>query len=172
MISRDDKLFCVLNSIDKEIKSNRLVCYLYIYQVSGLDINFKYKTGMSTLKSDKFDVYLNYLVSEGCIKINRSIVSITSYGEEVLGNFIFSVDEIEYLDTIKKKLNNLNDDELFFLVLLDIIISEIKAQAGVQGLIKQRDKIKTTLKQLTNIYSEENFNGAISMLNNFKEGIK
>lgn len=172
MISRDDRLFCVLNSIDDKIKSNRLVFYLYIYQVSGLDINFKYKLGTLSLKSERFSEYLNYLVSEGYIKIHRGTISLTDYGNEVLSEFVFSLDELEYLEFFKEKLSNLTDEELYFLVVLDTLISEIKEKDGVQGLIRQKEQVKTTLKQLTSIYSDKNFNNALAMLNKLKEGVE
>lgn len=170
MISRDDRLFCMLNCIDEGIKTSRLVCYMYVYQICGLSLNYRYKAGISNLKSERFNTFLNESVNEGYINVKKCNITITESGREMLTSFVFSLDELEYLENIKESLDRLTDEELYFIVLTDILISEVKHQSGVSGLVKNKEKIKHTLSQLTSNYTEERFDSSIGFLKVLKGG--
>ena len=170
MITYDDKLFCILTSCEESIKSSRLVCYMYLFQSAGYDFNFRYNLSATGLKSKGLSNYIDLLVNEGKIETKRGTINPTSTGLELLDSFVLSLDEVEFHDYILDVMKDVSFDDLYFIVVTDMVISETKKQKGVEGLISDRAVIEETVSHLSGVYSKENFDAAVKFLNIIRKG--
>ena len=77
-----DKYYLFLYCIKNKIAANRLIGYLYLYQMAGFNLNFKYKVTGSGMKSSDVTTYLNTLISKGLVEVKKGILS-ANKGEAV-----------------------------------------------------------------------------------------
>ena len=171
MITSNDKLFCILASCEKHIAVNNLSSYMYLFQLAGYDFNFKFKIQSSGLRSSFLNNYLDTLDNEGYIVIDDSCIKLTQYGKSTLDDFILSLDELERFEKILNTLNNFDKDELYFLVIVDMVISEVRKKSGVEGLASEKNRITSLVKSLTKDYTDEDFDASIKFLRMIKGDI-
>lgn len=167
----NDSMFCLLSNCEKSISYKRLVYNMYIYQIAGFDFNFKYVISNKGIKSKSLFAYADELLCMGYIETaDNGNFCITSVGNEALYSFVASQDELDFAQYIENLLNSLTLEDLHFIVLTDIVITETNEKYGVEGLNSMRDKIEDTIRSLSTEFSEENFNNSIYLLNKIKKG--
>lgn len=167
----NDSMFCLLSNCENGISYKRLVYCMYIYQIAGFNFNFKYVISSKGIKSKSLLAYAEELLCKGYIETNNSgNFCITSVGNDALYSFIASQDELDFAQYIENLLNSLTIEDLHFIVLTDIVITETKEKYGVEGLNSMRNNIEETIKSLSSEFSEENFNNSIYLLNKIKKG--
>ena len=173
MVTIDDSLFCILFSSLDGLRCNRLVYYIYLFQLAGLDFEFRYKISPSGLNCVSLDKYLSNLVSDGKLIINDDgYQRLTKSGYFYVCDTLLRYNEYEFFTKSKLMLDKLSDDELFFVCISDIIISDVLKRYGYDGLVKQRDKIMVTLSNLSCEFSDDNLDSAMKICKHFKEGLK
>lgn len=165
----DDSLFCILSSCEKESSICQITNNIYIYQLAGFDINFKYKLPFRNLTSLDLNQVITDTISMGYLDETSNGIKLTILGEELLKGFVGSQAEFDYVNKINKIRDSFSTDELNFICLTNYIVSEVKEKYGVEGLISQKSKIKETLKRLSSVFSEENFNDALSVLKEIRK---
>ena len=67
-------------------------------------------------------------------------------------------------------LDSLSDAELYLIVITDLLISDVRSKLGVNGLITQKEQIKSSVASLCKDYSEENFDDALKLLRLIRDG--
>lgn len=165
----NDSLFCVLSACQTGCSLSRLTNSIYIYQLAGFSINFKFKLPFCNLESFDLGRVVAEQTSMGYLKETSDGFNLTVLGEELLNGFAGSIAEFEYCNKISSICSSLDNDALSFVCLVDYIITEVKEKFGVSGLIEQRDKITSTLKRLSAKYTDANFDEALSIIRNIKE---
>lgn len=170
MYTVDDALFAMLHSCSEQLSSNRLVSYMYMYQLAGLDYQFRYQIASSGIKARSINSFLNAVINEDKLEVIDGIVRLTTLGELYYTSVPLTYAEWEKINDIKSCLDSLSDEELYFVVLTDIVVSDTLKTYGVEGLMSQRTRITTTLSNLSREYSDENFDSALKIIRKVKEG--
>lgn len=168
MYTLDDKLFCVLHSCDESLHSSRLTCYMYLYELIKCDFAFKYTISNGGIKSRAVDEYTGKLIALGLLQNKNGILKLTSNGDIRYSEFLMFADEWEVFYTIKRSVDALSDNELTFVVLVDILVMDVLNKYGADGLRSKEDFIRGTLTKLSSEYSETNFDNAIGLLSRIR----
>ena len=145
----DDALFCILNACYKRNSICKLISNMYIYQLAGLSLNFKYKIPYKGISSQDLNKFITETITKGYLKEVNDGLELTSLGLSTLESFAGTIEEFEFIDYIQDLCNKLSYDELNFLCITDFVISEVKEKYGVNGLISQENRIRITLKNLS-----------------------
>ena len=168
MYTANDALFCILESSYSGIESNRLIYYMYMYQLAGFNYKLKYKINVSGLTCRQLNELLNSVVNSDKIEVNNGVVHLTSLGKLYYNNIALTYAEWEKIENIKSVLDNMSEKELYFICLVDMLVYDTLNQYGVDGLITQKARIKGTLASLCSEYSDENFDTALKFIKEIK----
>ena len=172
MITTDDMLFSVLNACCDGLEVSRLTYYVYLYQISGLDYEFRYKLRASGVDSRNLDAYVNTLIANNMLKVNSSKLSLTSQGSLYYNEIILTYEEWEHFNKIKQILDNLTIEELYLTVISDMIITNELNRYGVDKLQSDRARITNSISNLSSIYTDKIFNDVLRLIRCIKEGFK
>ena len=156
----DDKFFCTIISCESNMTADRLVCYLYIFQLAGFDLNFRYKWTSHGIASRDIDSYFNLLSGYGLIQVNRNgTVSLLNGALDDVDSMAITYEDLELVNSLLSFLNRLSYNEVLFLCLVDIIIKDYfnHPKKSADDLLKDEIKIKNTLASLSSEYSDDNF---------------
>ena len=93
MYTSNDALFCVLHSSEYNLESRRLIYYMYVYQLAGLDFKFKYRIDASGLICKPLNDYLGAVVNSDKVIVNDGIISLTSEGRFYHDNIMLTASE-------------------------------------------------------------------------------
>lgn len=168
----DDILFSILNACSNTNGHCKLISSIYLYKIAGLDINVKFKLPYKGIESQELSDIITNVISKGYLEEKDSDLCLTNLGYTILESFVGSLSELEYIESIQDLCSKLTYEELNFICITDFIIQEVLTKYGVDGLITQEERIKSTLKLLSPEYSEENFNIALGIANKLRRGIK
>lgn len=171
MRSKDDKLLCVLSCCDLNMNLKSITSFAYLMQISGWGLNYVYSITARGIKCRLLSSYINDYMAEGYIYEKIGNFALTKDGSDYLEGFVLQHDDSERLEYLLSVAKALSDDELGFICLLDIMVKEIEEKYGAEGLLKHKDTLVNNLKQLTNCYSDDNFDNAVKLLRNIKEGV-
>lgn len=169
MITSNDRLFCLLTSIEKPISTGRLNCYIYILQKLGFNLDFQFRVNVSGVRSKSFSRYLEEQVSTGFIVQRNGDITLTSESSRVLENFILTWESLDSVFKIKSTLDALSDDELYLVCIVDIIITDVIKSRGIDALVTSRNFVENSVKNLCSEYSEANFNLAVALIRKLKK---
>ena len=169
MYTVNDALFCILESSYSDIESSRLIYYMYIFQVAGFNYKLKYKINTNGLSCRQLNEMLSSVVNSDKVITSDGVVRLTPLGRLYYNNVVLTYSEWEKVDHIKSVLDNMSEKELYFLCLVDMLVYDTLNQYGVDGLIKQKNRIQSTLASLCSEYSEDNFNAALKFIKEIKD---
>lgn len=169
MITSDDKLFCLLTSIETPISTGRLNCYIYILQKLGFTLDYQFRVNVSGVRSKSFARYLEEQISTGFITQKDGNISLTSESLKVLESFILTWEELDSTSRVKYILDRLTDDELYLVCIVDIIITDVIKTRGIEALVTSRNFIENSVSNLCSAYSKENFNLAVALIRRLKK---
>lgn len=164
MWTSDDMLFCVLHNCSNSLLTSKLNYCFYLYQILGFNYNLRYKLTASGLDCREVNDYIDLLLSMDMISIDSGVVRITEHGKNYYESVPLFVSEWNRVDTIKSILERLSVEEIHFIVLTDILISDVRNKGGVEALVKEKDSIKKSLASLSSEYSEDNFNTSVNII--------
>lgn len=170
MKTGNDRLFCTLVSSEGGIKTGRITCYMYLFQLAGFELNFRYKVANYGVKSNDFNQYLSEAINQGVLNTNRGIINVTIDIEEAYLKYPLGITDLNLIENIKSFLDALSDDDLTFLCLTDIIVSDTKKKVSVNKMAEERTTIESVLKGLSPVFSEENFDTSLKVIRFIKEG--
>lgn len=169
-ISCDDKLLCIVSSCEYKIDSNKIVYYMYLFQMAGYDFNFRYKITYNGLRSRGLNNYIDELLNLGYIIDNNGLIISSDKAVAEVSEYIMTLEDIEAHEGILDQLDLLTLDDLNFIVITDIAIREIRKKYGVDALVQNKGYIAETISKLSKEYSEENLNNAIKIIKLIKKG--
>ena len=161
MFTLNDSIFAVLHSCREDLCSSRLTCYMYMFQLAGLDYQFRYNISTSGIKSRGVDSLLSSMINEDKVNTVNGSISLTEMGTLYYTSIPLTYKEWEKFDNVKDCLDSLSDTELYFVVLTDMVVSDTLNKKGVSSMITGRDMIEHTLASLSKEYSEDYFNSAL-----------
>lgn len=165
MFTIDDVLFSILQSCCDSLDSNKLVYYVYIYQVAGLNYKFRYKIDASGLSCSGINNLLSQVINDGNVTLNNGIISLTSRGSSILFNTPMTAEEWDFIEDIKSTLDKLSEKELQALCITDMIVYDTLQRYGVDGLIKQENRIKSSIRAIcSNDFKDEDFDASLKFL--------
>lgn len=165
MYTTDDALFSIVQSCSDGLESGKLIYYVYIYQIAGLDYKFRYKINTAGLSCRGLDNLLSHVINENKVKVESGRISLTSRGSFYLYSVPMTAKEWEFIDFIKTTLDNLTEADLQAICITDLIVYDTLAKYGVKGLVNQENKIKSSIKALcSNDFDDEDFNAALEFL--------
>lgn len=172
MYTSNDALFCVLHSSEYNLESRRLIYYMYVYQLAGLDFKFKYRIDASGLICKPLNDYLGAVVNSDKVIVNDGIISLTSEGRFYHDNIMLTASEWDKVNYIRNVLDSMNEQELYFVCIVDMFVYDVLAKFGVDGLISQKNKIKKSISALSKAYTDDNFDSALKFIRIVKGEIK
>lgn len=164
MFTTDDALFSVIHSCFDGLDSGKLVYYVYMYQVAGLDFKFRYKINTSGLTCRGVDNLLSQVINENKVSVTDGKIILTSRGRLYYYNIPLTADEWELINYIKATLDTLTEEDLFAVCITDMIVYDTLAKYGVAGLVGQEDKIKTSIKALSPKFDDDDFDTALKFI--------
>lgn len=169
MYTSNDALFCILESCYSGIESNRLIYYMYIFQLAGFNYRLKYKINVNGLSCRQLNEMLNSVVNSDKVETSEGVVRLTPLGLLYYNNIALTYAEWETIEHIKLILDNMTEKELYFICLVDMLVYDTLSQYGVDGLISQKSRIHNTLASLCSEYSDENFDSALKFIKEIKK---
>lgn len=170
MKTGNDRLFCTLVSSEGGIKTGRITCYMYIFQLAGFELDFRYKVANYGVKSHDFNQYLNEAINQGVLSANRGTINVTIDIEEAYLKYPLGITDLNLIENIKSFLDELDDDDLTFLCLTDIVVSDMKKKVSVNRMAEERLNIESVLQGLSPVFSKENFDSSLKVIRYIKEG--
>lgn len=165
-----DRLFSILYACIDGLKSTRLVYYMYLFQIAGVDYNLKYKVSTNGLKSKGVDEFIDYMLVQGVVNIHDGVLTVTNEGNRYIDRILFTAEEWDTMEYIQSLLKSLSDEELYFICLVDVIMFDAYNSCDVEQLIQDKDKIKRTIALLSDEYSDDNFDCALKVLRWLRKG--
>lgn len=169
MYTTNDTVFCLLESCIDDLESSRLIYYMYVFQMSGFKFNFKYKLNASGLSCRQLNDMLGEIVNENKVVVENGIIKLTNSGIFYYNNVILTANEWGRIDYIKSVLNVMSEKDLFFICITDMLVYDVLETYGVDGLIKQKERIKRSISALSSEYTDENFDTALKFIRTLKE---
>ena len=93
--------------------------------------------------------------------LNNGIISLTSRGSSILFNTPMTAEEWDFIEDIKSTLDKLSEKELQALCITDMIVYDTLQRYGVDGLIKQENRIKSSIRAIcSNDFKDEDFDAS------------
>lgn len=170
MYTTNDVLFSAIQSCEDGLESNKLIYYIYIYQIAGLDYKFRYKIDASGLSCVGINNLLSQTISSGYIQLHQGVATLTAKGDAYLYNIPMTAKEWDFIEFIKTILDALTEDELKTLCITDMIVFDTLDKYGVDGLIRQESRIKASIRALCGgALSDEDFNASLKILRKVRE---
>lgn len=168
MYTCDDVTFCTLESCIDELESSRLIYYMYIFQIAGFDFNLRYRLSATGLVSKQLNEVLCGVVNDDKVTVKDGVIKLTKTGFLYYDNVALTMSEWDKVIYIKHVLDALNEQELFLVCIVDMMVFDVLKTYGVEGLVSQKDRIKNTISALSPEYSEENFDTALKFVRKVK----
>lgn len=170
MYTTDDVLFSILQSCCDDLDSNRLIYYVYIYQIAGLDYKFRYKIDASGLSCNGINNLLSQVINDGNVSLKNGIIKLTSRGSSILFNTPMTAKEWDFIEDIKSALDEFSEEDLKALCITDMIVYDTLNRYGVDGLIKQESIIKSSIRTICgNNFTDADFDAALKFLRKVRE---
>lgn len=168
MVTKDDRGFSNLLACAENIGVRKMPYFAYLMQKAGFDLSYRYSIRLDSIKSHGLISSLGDLVSQGFVTRDYLI---TDNGETALEGYFITKAESELCERVVKLAKTLSVTQLYMLCVIDIIIQDTLAEGGYLALIRDKDKIKSTVKGLCSAYTDEDFDTSVGILRGLrKEG--
>lgn len=166
----NDVVFSILHSCVDGLRSDRLVYYMYAFQKAGLELKYRYRVQANGITCRDIASALNNLVTQNKIVCEDGVLTLTSDGYLYYDNIVMTATEWDVVTGVRKLLDSLSVDELFFVCVTDIVVYDMLKRSGVDGLKSGRSTIERAVQNLCREYSAENFNTALGIMRQIGEG--
>ena len=171
MVKFNDKLFCTLASCENNIDDSLLTLYMYIFQMADFDINNRYKIMPSSFRSRQVELYTDTLQNEGYLNRSKQKLKLTDKGVILLSNYPLTYIEAEKYNFIKQKIFKLSYEEVYFIVLTDLVIKEVHKDKDIDtfSALVIKAKVINLLKSLTSNFTNARFDKAVKFITTVKK---
>lgn len=169
-LTGNDIIFAILQACVDGLRSDRLVYYMYAFQQFGLDLRYRYRVKSSGIACRDIATALNTMIAHNKVVCRGGELTLTSEGYLYYDNIVLTLSEWDKLFAVKHLLDSLSEEELFFVCVTDIVVNDMLKRSGVDGLRSGRATIEGIIKNLSLEYSEDNFNTALKVMREIKEG--
>lgn len=168
-ITKDDRLFCMFVCADDSIKCNRIVCYLYVLQEMGFNLGFRYKVSNGGISSRDIDNYMNELLGSGLLVMKNHVISAEIPLNEVFLEYPLDYQDLCALEVVLQALRSLDDEDLNFMCLTNLVTHNVHEKVSFSDYNTSREMIVNILKSQSTVYSDENFNASLKVMNLLRE---
>lgn len=169
-LTGDDVVFSILHSCVDGLRSDRIVYYLYAFQKAGLDLKYRYRVQVRGISCRDITTALNTLIAHNKIECSEGMLRVTPEGYLYYDNVLLTAEEWDKVNSVKALLDNLSEEELFFVCVTDIVVFDMLKRSGAEGLKTGRSTIERAVQNLSSEYSSENFNAALGIMRRIEEG--
>lgn len=166
----DDMIFSILHSCVDGLRSDRLVYYLYAFQKAGLKLRYRYRVQTNGITCRDIVHALNTIIAHHQVECVDGVLRLTSEGYLYYDNVLMTLTEWDKVWGVKHILDSLSEEELFFVCVTDIVVHDMLQRSGVDGLVKGRSTIEQMLQTLSGEFTTDNFDAALKLLREIKEG--
>lgn len=160
--SKDDRVFSVImlcSMMDCDIK--RLTYGVYLLSLLGMDCYFRLKINYKGVNSPSFESFLEDLEY---IDIEGEHITLNEIGVEYFESFMLTDFDWEQIDYVGRVVKEMSIEDLEFVVLVDMLVSEVCEKYGVANLAEKKGMIIKSLDSLTSVYSDENLDASLKLL--------
>lgn len=171
MKTHDDRYFCTLVSCEKPMSATRLTCYMYILQLAGFELNYKYKITGNGLCSREVESYFNDLAGQGILDSDEhgNIILNVSLDDEY-AKLPLTFDSVKLIEEVINFLDGLEYEDLLFLCLTDLTVSDMLQKCTPEEFLARRATVESILKSLSPAFSTENFDVALKVRREIRKG--
>ncbi|MBQ8234773.1 MAG: hypothetical protein IJZ36_04235 [Bacilli bacterium] len=165
-----DKYYSILGSVQDKLKANRLIAYLYLYQMAGFNINFKYKVTGAGMKSTDATTYLNNLISKGLITVKRGMLYLCDSENTLETKYNISEEDNEIFEKIKVLADKLDYDVLYFVCITNLVLTDMLDKFGADFLENDlyKNKLKQIISNLCFEYTDNNLDRTLKLIEDIK----
>ena len=159
MLTTDDRLYCTLLCAEHGIDSRRLPSYMYLLQLFGFKLNFKYKVSYKKLTSN-YNKYLNDLIATGYVyETKKKQVFVSQLSTKNLADMVINEDLYIEVRTLLSMLDKLSVETLMFICFTDFVIQEDLAKDSLSSEVLKKDRqlLENILTTLTSNFSDKLF---------------
>ncbi len=160
----EDRSFLLYATCRNGIDVNRYDKYMYIFQLLGFDLSFRFRLGVNGVKSKNCSSYLEEQISNGYVSVSNGVLRTTDYGDRGLSNGVVDYNEYHIMEETLGILGNLSYNDLNLLVIIDLVISNNKDKNGLNYLVSNRDLIEGTVQNIWHTSSTDKFNEMVGII--------
>lgn len=166
-----DKYYSILSSVKDKLKANRLIAYLYLYQMAGFNVNFKYKVTGAGMKSNDATTYLNNLISKGLIIVKRGMLYLCDIENTLDLKYNISEEDKEKFYKIKLLADKLDYDTLYFICITNLVLTDMLEKFGSDFLDNElyKRKLKQIISDLCFEYTDNHLDRTLELIENIKK---
>lgn len=168
-VTKDDRLFCMFVCADNELKCNRITCYLYVLQELGFNLGFRYKVGNGGISSRDIDSYMNEMLGSGLLSMKNHQLSAEVSLDEVFAEYPMDYQDLCALELVLHMLSRLDDDDLRFMCLTNLVTHNVHEKVSFKDYHASREMIVNILKSQSTVYTDENFDASLHIMNLIRE---
>lgn len=168
-VTSDDIVFTILCSCCDGLKADRLIYYMYAFQKAGFALKYRYKVQAKGITCREVAAALNRLIALNKVECEGGVLNLAPEGYLYYDNVVLTSSEWDKVYKIKQVLDSLSLEELFLVVVSDILVTDMLGRAGADGLQSGRKTIEQAVCNLSSAYTPENFNDALFVMRQIKE---
>lgn len=166
MVTSNDRVFCSLVACDYGIDMKKMPYYMYLMQVAGFEVNYRYTVHTNRIRSHGLSKDINTLISMGVLDNDYEL---TDKGAGELGKLFVTWYEDETADMVSELVSQSTTNELYVLCVVDIIVMETLEKSGYVGLMSNKDTILRDVRYLCGDVSDETFDDCIGVMRILRE---
>lgn len=166
MKTRNDRDFCNLLACDSNITIQKIPYFMYLMQAAGFNLSYRYSIRFDKIKSHGLISSLGDMVSLGYI---TNKYEITERGKELLNNMFLTASDCDLCDEVLAYVENFDLEQLHFLCTVDIIVQGELSSGGYENLIKYKEDIIKTVKNLCKNFSYEDFDYSVGVFRKLRK---
>lgn len=162
----ENRIFCTLMCCMDGVSQSCLQYRLYLLQVAGFAIGFRFKLSNNGASSQDVSTWVQECMADGFLVLENGMLSLSvQEDEEEVDCVFFTYEERELFNDVMNLLKGLDRDELNLLCVVDMLMQSALRSEGINGMSDIRQEIEGMASRLCSAYSQENFVSALRVLN-------
>lgn len=150
------RLFSLLSSCEGGIEYQKIRCLMYLYQVAGVDLGYKFRFGNTGIVCERLASFIDKCASDGLVSSGYGVVTC----KEDLTNYIESKNILDVSSYIKNIGDALTLDNLNYITIVAMVVTT--------DTTLDKEKVKETVDLLTSGFTDEDFDYAVGIINTLR----
>ena len=161
MVTSNDRAFCILVACDNDIGMKKMPYFMYLMQVAGFEVNYRYTIRTDRIRSHGLSKDVNLLTSMGILDNSYGV---TDKGGAELSKYYITAYDDSLCDMVVDYVRDLDIHDLYVLCVVDIIVMETLSNSGYEGLIKNKPKMLEDIRYLCGEVPDNVFDFCIGVM--------